>query len=115
MNIVVLAGGYSPERDVSLSSGSLIANALMKVGHKVALVDSYEGIGDSNLNLFRDDVTYSYKVKTEEPDLEELKKRRGNDNSLIGRNVIEICKKADIVFIALHRRYRRKWKLASYV
>lgn len=35
MKIIVLAGGYSPERDVSLSSGSLIANALMERGHEV--------------------------------------------------------------------------------
>lgn len=32
MKIVVLAGGLSPERDVSLSSGSLIANSLIKSG-----------------------------------------------------------------------------------
>ena len=36
MNILVLAGGLSPERDVSLSSGALIANALMNRGHSVA-------------------------------------------------------------------------------
>ena len=35
MNIVVLAGGYSPERDVSLTSGSLIANSLISRGHRV--------------------------------------------------------------------------------
>ena len=36
MNILVLAGGYSPERDVSLASGCVIANALMKNGWNVA-------------------------------------------------------------------------------
>ena len=35
MNIVVLMGGLSPERDVSLTSGSLIANALIRRGHRV--------------------------------------------------------------------------------
>lgn len=44
MKIVVLAGGYSPEREVSRSSGSLIANSLMKSGHEVSLIDVYEGI-----------------------------------------------------------------------
>ena len=44
MRIVVLAGGLSPERDVSLSSGSLIANALISRGHRVALCDVYEGV-----------------------------------------------------------------------
>ena len=46
MKITVLAGGYSPERDVSLLSGSLIANSLCHSGHRVALHDvffPYEG------------------------------------------------------------------------
>ena len=33
MKIVVLAGGISPERDVSLSSGSMIVNALAEKCH----------------------------------------------------------------------------------
>ena len=44
MKIVVLAGGLSPERDVSLSSGSLIANALLDNGHGVILWDVYQKI-----------------------------------------------------------------------
>ena len=38
MRIVVLAGGLSPERNVSLSSGTMIAQALERLGHRVALV-----------------------------------------------------------------------------
>ena len=41
--IAVLAGGLSHERDVSLVSGSLIANALAKKGYKVALADVFMG------------------------------------------------------------------------
>ena len=44
MKIVVLAGGLSMERDVSLASGSLIANALRDAGHQAVLVDVYYGI-----------------------------------------------------------------------
>ena len=44
LKIAVLAGGYSPERDVSLSSGSLIANSLIRSGHRAVLVDSYLGV-----------------------------------------------------------------------
>ena len=43
MKIVVLAGGLSPERDVSLSSGALIANALMESGYEVMLLDLFFG------------------------------------------------------------------------
>jgi len=39
MKILVLAGGLSPERDVSLSSGSLIANALIEIIPKSGFYD----------------------------------------------------------------------------
>lgn len=105
MKIVVLAGGYSPERDVSLTSGSLIANALIKTGHRVLLLDSYKGIEiDENgmEKLFSNNKRYEYRVTEQEPDLELLKQEMDNQNSLIGKNVLDICKYADIVFIALH-------------
>lgn len=50
MNIVVLCGGLSPERNVSISSGGRIASALRSLGHRAALVDMYfglEGFGGS--------------------------------------------------------------------
>lgn len=107
MKIAVLAGGLSPERDVSLSSGSLIANALREAGHYVLLLDVYEGISlnECNLeNLFEDNTgsSYSYIVLDVEPNLDEIKRRNNNGDSLIGHNVLQICQLADIVFIALH-------------
>ena len=49
MNIVVLAGGLSPERNVSLSSGSLISSALRRKGHNVLMLDIYEGISNDKI------------------------------------------------------------------
>jgi len=105
MRVVVLAGGFSPERDVSLSSGALIANALIENGHDVLLLDLYLGQPDISKAKFinnSSDVRYGYQVPSTEPDLELLKKESGNGSSLIGKNVIELCKAADAVFIALH-------------
>jgi D-alanine-D-alanine ligase len=107
MKIVVLAGGLSPERDVSLSSGCLIANALRESGHRVLLLDIYEGISASECDyesLFEDNSgkPYFYKVPDVEPDLGEIKRRNNNRESLIGPNVLELCQLADVVFIALH-------------
>jgi len=106
MKIAVLAGGLSPERDVSLSSGSLIANALIDNGHDVLLVDLYSGIR-SEANGFpffnkSSEKRYSFQVLSTEPDLEKLKRESGNGESLIGENVMEVCKSVDVVFIALH-------------
>ena len=105
MNIVVLAGGYSPERDVSLTSGSLIANALINNGHSVLLLDAYCGIRElptDPFTLFQTEATYSHKISEEIPDLKKLKEENGNTEDLIGPNVLSLCRMADRVFLALH-------------
>ena len=43
MKIVVLAGGLSPERNVSLSSGTMVCQALRDRGHQAAFVDMFFG------------------------------------------------------------------------
>ena len=43
MKIVVLAGGTSTERDVSLVTGSMIYKALVRNGHQAVLLDVYLG------------------------------------------------------------------------
>lgn len=111
MNIVVLAGGLSPERDVSLSSGSLIANALTRKGHKVLLVDLYKGLEENNFEkLFsQEQKKYEFKILKKEPNLDKIK----NQKELIGKNVIEVCKYADIVFMALHGSIGENGKLQA--
>ncbi len=107
MRIVVLAGGLSPERDVSLSSGSLIANALMEKGHSVVLADVYEGI---EFPEHKEDVflspsgsfRYYYDIPSEAPDLRQLIEKNNGRKALIGANILELCVMADVVFIALH-------------
>ncbi|MBQ7335820.1 MAG: D-alanine--D-alanine ligase [Clostridia bacterium] len=105
MKIVVLAGGYSPERDVSLTSGSLIANALMENGHRVLLLDVYLGMKELPADpdaLFRSDGSFFHRVSETVPDLATLKRESGNGEALIGANVIALCRRADLVFLALH-------------
>ena len=105
MKITVLAGGLSPERDVSLTSGSLIATSLSRSGHAVALVDLYLGVKElpSNLeDVFVKGRSYSYKVETAEPDLEALIASNGGRRAPIGEGVLDICRAADVVFLALH-------------
>lgn len=104
MKIVVLAGGLSPERDVSLSSGTLIANALRRSNHEVILIDVYEGIQteDKLEVLFNCNEQKTYIVPKEAPDLSIIKQKNNNGDSLIGPNVIKLCRIADMTFIALH-------------
>ncbi|HEU4914596.1 MAG TPA: D-alanine--D-alanine ligase [Candidatus Saccharimonadales bacterium] len=44
MNIAVLAGGTSGEREISLRSGAAVAKALQTKGHVVTLVDPLDGL-----------------------------------------------------------------------
>lgn len=105
MNIVVLAGGLSPERDVSLTSGSLIASALSRCGHGVKLIDVYEGIEelpDDIVAAFEYGKSYTAHVGEKEPDLDAIIARNGGRTSLIGPGVLEFCAAADVVFLGLH-------------
>ncbi len=104
MKIVVLAGGFSPEREVSLSSGAMITNALIKNGHEVFLLDSYLGADDGQEVCFKspkDGADFSWEIGRSVPELDRLAKDR-KGKGYIGNRVIEICGKADVVFLALH-------------
>ena len=101
MKVVVLAGGLSPERDVSLSSGSLIANALIENGHDVLLLDLYLGQPDISKAKFLNkgsDKRYIYQVPSNEPDLELLKKESDNGDSLIGKVLLKYVKLAMLYY-----------------
>lgn len=105
MKILVLAGGLSNERDVSLTSGSLVANALLENGHTVMLLDLY--LGEKNPDFApvwhekSDGFRYTYSVSSREPDLQRLKREKG-DGHLIADGVITLRQQADKVFLALH-------------
>lgn len=105
MKIAVLAGGLSPERNVSLTSGALIAAALIRSGHEVALCDVYFGLpgfsGDFD-SLFTKVEPICPTISESEPNLDELRAANGGRAQLIGENVLELCAAADVVFIALH-------------
>lgn len=109
MNIVVLAGGLSAERDVSLQTGEMVTNALRENGHKVILLDVFMGY-----SVNKEDLTGIFdraeqislkvgKIPETAPDLAKVKAaREDKSDNFFGPNIIEICQKADIVFLALH-------------
>jgi D-alanine-D-alanine ligase len=113
MNIVVLAGGLSMERDVSLASGSLIANALRDAGHNTLLVDLYYGIKKEDMSFTNQSERYSHKISEEAPDLKKLISENGGRENPVGENVIEICKMADVTFLALHGGVGENGKLQA--
>ena len=108
MRIVVLAGGLSTERDVSISSGLLVASALREKGHQVVLLDVFTGYEKDILDvdeLFEQNYSFTDGIKVGETisDIDEIKEnRRDKSDRYLGENVVDICSFADITFLALH-------------
>ncbi|MBQ1436873.1 MAG: D-alanine--D-alanine ligase [Ruminococcus sp.] len=108
MRIVVLAGGLSTERDVSISSGLLVSRSLREKGHEVVLLDVFTGYEENICDidaLFKQNYSFVDDIKLGSTvcDLDEVKENRLNKSErFIGSNVIEICSYADITFLALH-------------
>ena len=108
MKIVVLAGGISPERDVSLSSGRGIYQALKENGHQVILLDVFLGLPDAEEPLeylFDSDTDWAASIRNvseKAPDLEQIKALRPGYRELLGPNVLKLCSLCDMVFLGLH-------------
>lgn len=120
MKIIVLAGGLSPERDVSLTSGAGITKTLRQKGHKAFLLDVFFGFPyDSDkleevFDLPGAGLEIAEGIKTTAPDLKALKKSRPDQSDCMpGPNVIELCRMADITFMGLHGSIGEDGKLQA--
>jgi len=106
MKVVVLAGGNSSERDVSLGSGKMIYQALVKKGHQVILLDVYLGYEGNTEGIFtckKDWAAQIGDIAEMNPDIEQIKALRTNGSrSFFGPGVLTLCSEADVVFLALH-------------
>ena len=97
MNITVLLGGVSAERDVSLSSGLRIAVALRERGHHVICLDPADGVmsGETQAALL------AAGVGSAPPSLEALANMASRSLSPSLASLPDV-RDADCVFLALH-------------
>ncbi|MGB9697481.1 MAG: D-alanine--D-alanine ligase [Ignavibacteria bacterium] len=109
MNIALMVGGFSSEREVSLASGKGVLKALRQNGHSVVVVDPVYGNKSVPEDIiFRDEVKSSY------PKVEDLKQLWSSSY----RNTLDcinskLFDNIDIVFIALHGKYSEDGRLQS--
>ena len=108
MNIIVLTGGTSAERNVALASGRGITKALREGGHNVKVVDPIYGTSQP-----AEGDIYSVKpvIGQDFPTADELK-------SFSNKKVIEcissgIFDNIDIVFLGLHGKFGEDGKIQS--
>ena len=100
MKIVVLAGGLSPERHVSLVTGQNVCAALRERGHRAVVMDMYlglEGYEGAPEDVFDGaGLIGEAAISADAPDLEAVRRgRRDQSPSLFGPGALEVCRAAD--------------------
>jgi D-alanine-D-alanine ligase len=90
LNIALLVGGTSPERQVSKATGKSIFNALIDLGHSVKVIDPAYG-----LNQPKDEIKFF-----DEKDCTEISNR--NQLEAINSTLLD---NVDLAFIALHGKW----------
>ena len=105
MKIVVLAGGTSTEREVSIVSSTGICTALRQKGHQAIMVDVFFGMPGIDLDgedPFEGDFDIQAMaawMREQSPRLDaELSRRK----SFWGPNVLALCDRCELVFLGLH-------------
>lgn len=103
MKIVVLAGGISTEREISIVSGTMVCKALRQKGHCAILTDVFCGddrvpASEAFTREYDVDGAASY-IRSMNDQIEDIK---ASGRPFFGPNVLEQCRMADVVFLALH-------------
>lgn len=107
MNIVVLAGGTSTERDISILTSTKVCESLRRNGHNANIIDVFFGIEDKYVeNFFVDDNELEQTAEAMKKNTvnveDEIAERKKTGKGFFGDNVLSLCSKADIVFMGLH-------------
>lgn len=115
MKIVVLAAGTSTEREVSIVSGTNVCKALRSKGHQAILVDVFfgkEGVDPATA------FDGAYDVDAESARISSLTAQveacAASRTEFFGPGVIELCKAADVVFMALHGANGEDGRVQAY-
>lgn len=108
MKIVVLGGGLSTERHVSLVTAASVCKALRQRGHQAIFVDMFLGLEGFEGPLetafdAADGFCGDVAIGKTAPDLAAVAAaRKFKSPSRLGKNVLEVCALADCVFLGLH-------------
>lgn len=109
MNIILITGGPSSEREVSISSSKSILKAIKELGHNVKLIDPIYG----SEKVSEEDI-FMNAVKKESPSIEKLREIKQSFN----RNILQcinsdIFDKIDLAFLGLHGKFGEDGKIQT--
>ena len=105
MNIVVLCAGTSTEREVSIVSGHMVCKALRQKGHNARVLDIYFGTYESEWNaenFFEGTYDLEAEIEKIKGFTSQIHAMKAAGKTFFGENVVSICEKSELVFMALH-------------
>ncbi len=109
MNIVLITGGPSAEREVSISSSKSILKALRNAGHNVKVVDPVNG----SENISEEEIL-SETLSRDSPSLRKLEEiHRSSGKNILKCINSEIFDNVDIAFLGVHGKFGEDGKLQS--
>lgn len=109
MNIILITGGPSAEREVSIATSKSILNVLRESGHNVKVIDPVNGD-----ELVSENDVLSLKINKDFPSSEEIKEIQKTSN----RNILRcfnsrIFENADIAFLGVHGKFGEDGRLQT--
>jgi len=109
MNIALIAGGISAEREVSLNSSRFILKALRFLGHSVKVIDPIFGN-----ELVEEDIIFKDKISKDYPTFEKIKELQDKKSvNLVKCINSELFDDIDFAFIGLHGKYGEDGKIQT--
>ena len=120
MKIVVLGGGLSTERHVSLVTATSVCKALRSLGHKAIFVDMFLGLEDYTGALedafdVPDGFCKEVSIEHTAPDLKAAREsRKWKSPSRLGKDVLAVCSMADCVFLGKTAVFGLRWICSAF-
>lgn len=109
MNIVLITGGPSAERDVSIASSKSILRALRDLGHNVRVIDPINGTEE-----VKEEVIFKSGVRKNSPTAEQLKEIQISSNRKILECInSELFDNVDLAFLGVHGKFGEDGKVQS--
>lgn len=104
MKILVLCGGSSPERNISIKCGSRVCRALRENGHNAVLLDVMSGVNPDIFERSAGEYDLEADVERFRAMNEDIFKGFQNDTitEFVGKGLLDAAKKADVVFPVTH-------------
>jgi D-alanine-D-alanine ligase len=109
LNIVLITGGPSAEREVSIASSRSIVKALRELGHEVRVIDPINGD-----MIVSEDEIFKSGIRKESPSVEMLKEMHEKSNKKILECIIsDIFENTDLAFLGVHGKFGEDGKIQT--